>query len=176
MWFFSQQWVNLLWTFGRNRDITSVTYLWAHRSEVCIPPALCCVLRQGEFCTVTLLLPTRSQAEEGYWESGQWYLGSTCIELEMKSVKWLCPADLSLSSCGLLGQRPMWNLDCSWKKAGPVHWRAGLPAHGYYSCSKWSATLLWSFLNKREFNFRNMKYSHIITHQVVGNTCRKQST
>lgn len=32
-----------------------------------------------------------------------------------------------------------------------------------------------SFLNKGWFNFRNIKYSHIITHQVVGNTCRKQT-
>lgn len=164
---------------GRNRDITSVTLLWAHSSEVCIPPALCCVLRQGDFCTVTLLL-TGSQTEEGYWKSSQWYLGAMSIELERKSVKWQIVSGVSCRSVTEQLRAP---------------WAAAHVGHGLLLGESWACALQsWftctrplqqqqmnckssvkGFLNKREFNFRNMKYSHIITHQVVGDTCRKQS-
>lgn len=61
------------------------------------------------------------------------------------------------------------NLGCYTRELVCVH-MAPVAAINELQCS------VKCFLNKRELNFRNIKYSHIITHQVVGDTYRKQPT
>lgn len=89
-----------------------------------------------------------------------------CIELERKSVKWLrAPGAAADVEPGLLlGE----SWACALQSWFTCTW---LLQQQQMNCN----SSVKSFLNKREFNFRNMKYSHIITHQVVGDTCRKQS-
>lgn len=65
---------------GRNGNITSVAYLWVHRSEVCIPYALlyshCLtsnrILGKGEPLKTWSVVPA-----------------TMCVELDRKSAKWL---------------------------------------------------------------------------------------
>lgn len=125
-----------------------------------------------------------SLEKEGCWKSSQQYLGVAHIGLVRKSAKWVHALLIwPWTAVGSFGSNQYWIWIPTGKKV--VYFTDLVCIHmaTVAAVNKLQFSVK-SFLGKKkrkekkhkEFDFRNINYFCIITHQVVGNTCRKQLT